>query len=108
MTPRGLELLTLAATGQMLLGETASIALDAFTTDSALLAWSCACRAVRHLGARTCIFAVRWMLVTVPRLDLPLEVWATLLRETEQHIDAAEELHARWQKQARSQKGPRQ
>jgi hypothetical protein len=61
----------------------------AFGTPARALAWVCAARSCRVLGRRSTPHAARFVLATLPRLDLPLEVWTALLRETEEELDVA-------------------
>ena len=53
-----------------------------FTSAERLFAWACACAGGSERGARLA-------LVTAPRLNLPLDVWAALLRDTELELDLA-------------------
>lgn len=64
--------------------------LALFTTPSRALAFVCASRACRALGPATTPHHARYVLATLPRLPMPLDVWADLLRAAETDLDIAE------------------
>jgi hypothetical protein len=64
--------------------------LDLFTTPGRALAFVCAARAASVLGPATTPHHARRVLVMLPRLDMPLDVWGELLRAAETDLDIAE------------------
>ena len=72
--------------------------LDLFTTPGRALAFVCASRAARVLGSQARPHHARRVLVMLPRLDMPLDAWAGLLRDAAADLDIAE--HARGGPQA--------
>ncbi len=61
----------------------------AFTTPARLLAWACASLACRTLGWQTTPHHARYLLATVPRLEMALHEWADLLHMAEVELDLA-------------------
>ncbi len=86
--------IALAARGLMLPSRLGRVPADAFTGAPRLFAWWCAERACSRLGRRSTFFAARYVRVTAPALDLPLEEWADLNHETDDELDAAEAIDA--------------
>lgn len=97
---RELELIALAARGRFTAAQVDAIPMTAFAGAPALFAWTCAGAACQRLGVRASWQAVRLLRVTSPRLNVPLEVWAELCRETDDVIDAAERLDDERRRQA--------
>jgi hypothetical protein len=97
---RELELIALAARGRFTPAQVEAIPVEAFTGAPALFAWTCAAGACVRLGTRSSFDAARHLRATCPRLDMPLDVWAELHRETADVIDAAERLDHEWARQA--------
>lgn len=79
----------LACRGRLTHAEMLAVPAEAFTHEARLFAWTCALHAVRLFGERCTVAHVRMSRVTAPRLDLPLAIWADLMRETEDEIERA-------------------
>lgn len=79
-----------AMTGLVPLVELDSVPVSAMTSTPRLFVLTCASRAIRALGPSTRPIHVRHCLVTAPRLDLSLAIWAELMRETEEELDTCE------------------
>lgn len=97
---RELELIALAARGRFTAAQVEKVPLTAFSSAATLFAWTCAGAACERLGARASFQAARMLRATAPRLNVPLEVWAELCRETDDVIDAAERLDEERARQA--------
>lgn len=101
------EALAMLVRGFVTPADVAAVPSEALTTDARLLAWTCACRAVRLLGrdlqrarvnGRGVYLAregrpfdvVRHALTTAPMGDAPHDAWAELAREAHEELDHAE------------------
>lgn len=88
------EVIALAARGLVAPARLLLLDVEAFSGAPRLLAWVCACRALRVSGRGATFQGARYTLVTMPRLDVSEGAWAGLLGEAEEELDAAEDVEA--------------